>query len=127
MKIGEGASRCSEEQVAKGMDFPPNSLNSIDPATIEIIEVLKDAATGIYGSSGANGVILIITKKCISGKTKMDFNYYSGIARVSIMFDLLNTQEYLKMRREAFKNDGATITVNNARDLLVWDTTKYTD
>jgi TonB-dependent starch-binding outer membrane protein SusC len=103
-------------------------LNSINPSDIESIEVLKDAdATAIYGSRGANGVILITTKKGSSGKTNVDFNFYSGAARVGNKMDLLNRQAYLQMRREAFKNDNTTPTASNARDLLVWDTTRSTD
>ena len=89
-------------------------LNGINPADIESIEVLKDAdATAIYGSRGANGVILITTKKGQRGPTKIDFNYYSGFGNVATKVDLLNTQEYLVMRREAFQNDGIVPTPGN--------------
>ena len=103
-------------------------LNSINPADIESIEVLKDAdATAIYGSRGSNGVILITTKKGKSGQTKIDFNLYSGIAQVPHQMDLLNTSKYTEMRREAFKNDVRVPNVGNSPDLLVWDTTRYTN
>lgn len=105
-----------------------NPLNYINPADIETIDVLKDAdATAIYGSRGANGVILITTKRGKSGKTKVDFSYYSGWGRVASKLDLLNTQEYIAMRNEAFVNDNVTPTVANARDLLVWDQNRQTD
>ncbi len=105
-----------------------NPLSSINPADIESIEVLKDAdATAIYGSRGANGVVLITTKKGKAGKTKIDINVYHGAGEVNQRLDLLNTQQYLEMRREAFANDGATPNTFNAPDLLVWDTTRYTD
>jgi TonB-linked SusC/RagA family outer membrane protein len=103
-------------------------LNFINPSDIESIDVLKDAdATAIYGSRGANGVVLITTKKGKSGKSKVDINLYSGIGKVSKFLDLMNTQQYLQMRREAFNNDGVTPTAINAPDLLTWDTTSYTD
>ncbi len=112
---------------------PPNTtsgispFNSINPSEIESIEVLKDAdATAIYGSRGANGVVLITTKKGKSGKTRLAVNVYSGINRVTRTPAMLNTQQYLEMRREAFKNDGVIPTVTNAPDLLIWDTTRYT-
>jgi len=105
-----------------------NPLNNINPEDIESIEILKDAdATAIYGSRGANGIILITTKKGKPGKTNVDVNFYAGIAKVPHMMDLLNTQEWLEMRHEAYNNDGRTPTGFVARDLLQWDTTRYTD
>ena len=101
---------------------------SINPADIESIEVLKDAdATAIYGSRGANGVILVTTKRGKPGKTKFDLNAYEGINEVTRHWDMLNTSEYLQVRREAFKNDGIRMTTANAPDLLVWDTTRSTN
>ncbi|WP_316787789.1 SusC/RagA family TonB-linked outer membrane protein [Pedobacter frigoris] len=103
-------------------------FNNINPEDIESIDVLKDAdATAIYGSRGANGVILITTKKGKEGKTKLTGNVYTGVGKLTRSMRYLNTQEYLSMRREAFKNDGIEPTVENAPDLLVWDTTRYTD
>jgi TonB-linked SusC/RagA family outer membrane protein len=105
-----------------------NPLSYINPSDIESIEVLKDAdATSIYGARGANGVVLITTKKGKIGKTKIDANVYTSFGKVTRMMDLLNTQQYLEMRREAFNNDGTIPTRGNARDLFRWDTTRYTD
>lgn len=101
---------------------------SINPADIESIEVLKDGdATSIYGSRGANGVILVTTKKGKVGNTKFDINIQQGINKVTKYYDMLTTSQYLAMRREAFQNDGVTPTTGNAPDLLVFDTTRYTD
>ncbi len=111
-------------------------LNLINPADIESIEVLRDAdATSIYGSRGANGVILITTKKGQSGKTKFSANVYRGSSRVTRTMEMLNTEQYLQMRREAIANEGAvpnttttsTANAGYAPDLLLWDTTQYTD
>jgi len=127
--------------VIDGVPFPSSSLttsggggtitspfNNINPYDIESIEVLKDAeATSIYGSRGANGVILITTKRGKSGKEQINLNTYYGFGKILKKMPLLNTQQYLMMRREAFANDGVTPTTSNARDLLVWDTTRYTD
>ena len=105
-----------------------SALNSINPNDIESIEVLKDAdATAIYGAKGANGVILITTKKGKIGETKADVSVYSGFSRITRSMTMMNTEQYLTMRREAFKNDNETMTTNNAYDLLAWDTTRYTD
>lgn len=110
-----------------GNGFDP--LSTINPANIESIEILKDAdATSIYGSRGANGVILITTKKGSSnGKTNFEISSYAGKGNVSNFLKLLNTQQYLQMRREAFKNAGATPQSWDGYDLLQWDTTRYTD
>jgi TonB-dependent starch-binding outer membrane protein SusC len=105
-------------------------LNGVNPADIESIEILKDAdATAIYGSRGANGVVLITTKKGKAGKTKVDINFYSGVGKVARKMDLMNTRQYLDMRYEAFRNDGIDWALPDvsAFDLKVWDTTRYTD
>jgi TonB-linked SusC/RagA family outer membrane protein len=103
-------------------------FNLINPADIESIEVLKDAdATAIYGSRGANGVILISTKKGKPGKLNLSANMYSGQSRVTRTMALLNTPQYVAMRREAFANDGILPNGTNAPDIMVWDTSSYTD
>lgn len=103
-------------------------FNSVIPSDIESIEILKDAdATAIYGSRGANGVVIITTKKGRSGKTSLGATFQSGLSKTSRSVNLLPLAEYRKMRREAFANDGITPTTANAYDLLVWDSTRYTD
>ncbi len=105
-----------------------NPFSTINPNDVESIEVLKDgAATAIYGSRGANGVILITTKKGTAGKTKFEVNVATGVAQVGHMMKLLNTNDYLAMRRQAFKNDNRIPTTANAADLLLWDTTRNVD
>jgi TonB-linked SusC/RagA family outer membrane protein len=84
-------------------------LNSINPDNIESIEVLKDAdATSIYGSRGANGVVLITTKKGKAGKTKFSLAASTGTGKVTRFLNLMDTSQYLDMRRKAFVNDGIT-------------------
>ena len=110
---------------ANGVQSP---FSTINPADIERIDVLKDAdATSIYGSRGANGVILITTKKGKVGATRFDFNGYTGGSRVVNQLDMLNTQQYLQMRKEAFANDNAPITPEKAPDLLTWNANDYTN
>ncbi|MBS1781013.1 MAG: SusC/RagA family TonB-linked outer membrane protein [Bacteroidetes bacterium] len=121
------SSSLSDQYLSAYITGGGNPLDNIDPSSIESIEVLKDAdATSIYGSRGANGVVLITTKKGQAGKTRVDINAYSAIASVGHMLKLLNTQQYLQMRHEAFANDGATPQVSDY-DILSWDTTRYTD
>lgn len=103
-------------------------FNLLNPADIESIEVLKDAdATAIYGSRGANGVILITTRKGKAGNTRVDANVSSGVGNVTHMIPLMNTQQYLAMRHEAFQNDGLSPQSGYDFDLLNWDTTRYTN
>ena len=72
-----------------------NPLTSLNPADIESIEVLKDAsATAIYGSRGANGVILITTKRGKSGKTSVTASASFTIANASKLLDMINLEEY---------------------------------
>lgn len=114
-----------------GLGQPGQGLspfNSLNPADIESIEILKDAdATTIYGSRGANGVILITTKKGKAGKTRFEINTYSGAGKVTRMMDLLNTQQYLQIRHQAFTNDG---TLPSSTDYDIngrWDSTRFTN
>jgi TonB-linked SusC/RagA family outer membrane protein len=104
-------------------------FNALNPDDIESIEVLKDAdATAIYGSRGANGVILITTKKGKAGNTKVDVDLSQGDGQVTRTMDLLNTQQYLQIRRQAYANDGITTIPANAYDLNgTWDPTRYTN
>jgi TonB-dependent starch-binding outer membrane protein SusC len=103
-------------------------FNNLNPADIESIEVLKDAdATAIYGSRGANGVILINTKKGKAGRTQFDLNAFSGAGKVTRMLHLLNTPQYLEMRNEGFGNDGFTPGPTDYDVNGVWDTTRYTN
>jgi len=105
-----------------------NPFSFINPADIESIDVLKDAdATAIYGSRGANGVILVTTKKGKSGQTRINANVQSGWGKVSRMLKLLDRRQYLDMRYEAFKNDHASPNPNSDYDLTAWDTTRSTD
>ncbi|MEA1849894.1 SusC/RagA family TonB-linked outer membrane protein [Chryseobacterium sp. MHB01] len=103
-------------------------FTTIDPAIIESIDVLKDAdATAIYGSRGANGVILITTKKGMAGKTNVTARIDQGILSAPRGMELMNTGQYLDMRREAFSNSGITPTNANAPDLTLWDSKRNTD
>ena len=108
-------------------------FNGLNPADIESIEVLRDAdATAIYGSRGGNGVILITTKKGKAGRATVNVNLNDGESVIGHTMPMMNTTQYLQMRRQAFANDG--LAPNNtpfdpafAPDLTVFDTTRNTD
>ncbi|RZM23557.1 MAG: SusC/RagA family TonB-linked outer membrane protein, partial [Pedobacter sp.] len=104
-------------------------LSTINPNNIESIEILKDAdATAVYGSRGANGVILITTKRSSNRaeRTDVDISVYRGTGRIANKLELLNTEQYLEMRREGLDNAG--VSVNDFDyDLKYWDPNSYTD
>lgn len=78
-----------------GNGQPSNVLASINPSDIESMEILKDAsATAIYGSRGANGVIIITTKRGKSGQSNVNFDAYYGVQRLSKKIDVLNAYDY---------------------------------
>lgn len=119
----------SDQQTSTSIIGNGNPLTSINPDDIASIEVLKDAdATAIYGSRGANGVVLITTKKGKSGKTTFTFLTNNSIGSVTKMMDLMNTEQYITMRKKAFANDGITTYPYNAYDVNgTWDENRYTD
>lgn len=85
-----------------------NPLASINPSDIESIEVLKDvSASAIYGSRGANGVIIVTTKNGKRGRIKVDYGYSIGISNVRKTLDLLNAEQwgnlYLDLATDAQK------------------------
>jgi TonB-linked SusC/RagA family outer membrane protein len=86
-----------------------NPLTFLNPNDIESIEVLKDAAaTGIYGSRGANGVVLITTKRGKKQGLSLDLNVRLGTSQAAAKPNMMSTDEYLQMRQEAWENDGGT-------------------
>jgi len=101
--LGGGNVTIKGQQITLG----GSPLNFINPSDIESIDVLKDAdATAIYGSRAANGAILITTKKGVAGDIKVTANVQNGWGRVTRKLELMNSDQYLEMRREALKNDG---------------------
>lgn len=122
-----------------------NSFQDINPNDIQSLEVLKDASsTAIYGSRGANGVILITTKRGSSGKPKISVNSYYGVSSVSEYPRYMNTQEYRAWRREANRkitlaginpngtwtseaNDGLLFSAEEQRNIANGISTDYSD
>jgi TonB-linked SusC/RagA family outer membrane protein len=108
-------------------------LNNINPSDIESITVLKDAdATSIYGSRGANSVILIKTKSAETGATRFNVHVQNGQSRIATGPQLLSLNEYLSMRKEAFQRAGQVPSSdpNNsyyAPDLTLYDQTTSTN
>jgi TonB-dependent starch-binding outer membrane protein SusC len=84
-----------------------NPLATINPYDIESVEILKDAAaTGIYGSRGANGVILITTKRGRKKGLSVDLTVRGGLSTPTARPNMLETPDYLQLYQEAWENDG---------------------
>ena len=91
------------------IDGVPNEdgMSNINPNDIESIDVLKDAsATAIYGARGANGVVLITTKKGTKGKATLNYEFAYGIQNPSKKVDLLGSADYQMLMNEMAANAG---------------------
>lgn len=85
--------------------FPMSDINHLSPNDIESIEILKDAsACAIYGSRGANGVVVITTKKGKAGDLKVNVNAYYGIEHLASKPTMLNSSQYAELSNLAYKN-----------------------
>ncbi len=103
-----------------------NPLNNINPNDIESIEVLKDASSAaIYGSRGANGVVIITTKTGKAGRTKVDVNYEFGISKVTRKIDMMNAHEWIEFETAARNNTYATDLKSNPNLTRTSSYTKY--
>jgi TonB-linked SusC/RagA family outer membrane protein len=92
-----------------------NPLNDFNPSDIASVEVLKDAAaTAIYGSRGANGVVLITTKRGKSGKTTISYNGYVGVTQPFSKFPMMNGAEFADLKREASRRSPLNVTGRTA-------------
>ncbi|MCB0589042.1 MAG: TonB-dependent receptor plug domain-containing protein, partial [Phaeodactylibacter sp.] len=86
---------------------PVNPLADLNPNDIESITILKDAsAASVYGSRGANGVILITTKRGASDKTKVNVGYYKGFSNITSVPEMMNAREFVRFLNVAAENDG---------------------
>ncbi len=82
-------------------------LSTINPNDIESVDILKDAsATAIYGARGANGVVLITTKRGKNGPTRVQFDGYTGIQNITKKIDLLNASQFAQLENEIYNNNG---------------------
>ncbi len=87
--------------------FPMSDISYLNPNDIKNIEILKDAsATAIYGSRGANGVVIITTKSGQTGNVKISVDAYYGFENIAANHDMLNAAQYQQLVNEAYKNAG---------------------
>ena len=101
--------------------MPIEKMNSdINPEDILSMEVLKDASsTAIYGSRGANGVVMITTKRGRTGDTVLEYNGYVGVSSLRKKLDLLGKDDYIAMVNEVSQNDGNGIAITPEQAALL--------
>lgn len=84
-----------------------SNIQDINPNDIESMEILKDASsTAIYGSRGANGVVIVTTKKGKAGQARVSVNSYAGVSKVDRYPSVMNLEQWVKLRREAYRTTG---------------------
>lgn len=87
--------------VIDGYPMESSAFALVNPSDIESIQVLKDASsTAIYGSRGSNGVVIVTTKKGISGPPTISYNSYVGVQQVAKKIDMMNSREYLEFFKD---------------------------
>jgi TonB-linked SusC/RagA family outer membrane protein len=110
-----------------------SGMADLNPEDIEKIDILKDAsATAIYGSRGANGVIIVSTKKGEAGKFTISYDGYFGYRAPTNLPDMMNGSEYVQWRTDLFTNQGKSIDRSNTEFFTAeeWeriDNGNYTD
>lgn len=103
-----------------------NALAGLNPQDIQSIEVLKDASTtAIYGTRGANGVVLITTKRGQPGKSTINLNVWTGFAEPTKTVDLISSREWVDIKNEARVNAGLAPRADN--EYFGWDGQTDTD
>lgn len=113
--------------------FPVSSANMVNLTDIETIDVLKDAsATAIFGSRGANGVVIVTTKRGKAGKSKVSYEGSFGIQQLRKKFDMANASEYMQLMNIQQQNDFGTEyfskeEINNAGEGTDWQDLVYRD
>lgn len=114
--------------VVDGFPLEDANNNSINPADIESIEILKDAsATAIYGARGANGVIIITTKRGKQGPTIISYNNYFGLQQVRKKMELMSPYEFIRYQLEIDPAATATAYFTNGKDLESYRNVKGLD
>lgn len=119
---GDRASNASQTRPLVVIDgVQGRSMDEIDPNDIASLSVLKDASAAIYGSSAANGVILITTKSGQEGKPKLNYQFYQGFMTPTVIPDVTNSAEYATMLSEYQVANGKARTYTDADIALFAD------
>lgn len=93
--------------VIDGVQSTMEVMNTLDPNEIQSVSVLKDAsATAVYGVQGANGVVIVTTRRGTVGTPKINVSYRFGITELATQLEMLDSYRYALLRNEAIMNDG---------------------
>lgn len=110
--LSGGDTQTGGQDFGFGTSQARNPLNFINPSDIASMDVLKDAsATAIYGSRGANGVVIITTKKGAQGKGMLTYDYSHSFSTISKRYDLLDGPAFLEASKR-FKDEAAIAEIN---------------
>ncbi|HMJ67625.1 MAG TPA: TonB-dependent receptor [Cyclobacteriaceae bacterium] len=111
--------------VIDGIPVTGDALNSINPSDIVSMDVLKDASsTAIYGSRGANGVIIVTTKRGTPGQVKINYNSSYGIQKIMKYPNLMNGEEFAEYKRESRRSIGQYDDNNPNADAILFHPTE---
>ncbi|MFV0346687.1 MAG: SusC/RagA family TonB-linked outer membrane protein [Bacteroidales bacterium] len=125
MEMNSSSSFYDSNVDENGSTPPPSPLSMINPNDIESINILKDAsASAIYGSRGANGVIIITTKKGRAGTSIIQLDVGTTMSKLRNKIDVLNSQQWTQLYDEAAVNDGLDPIYGDPSDLSTYE--KYT-
>ena len=90
--------------------IPSSNVSNLNPSDIESLDILKDASTAaIYGARGANGVVIVTTKRGKSGPVKVSFETSYGVQNVPKKFDMLNSRQYMDFVNASSIENGGTL------------------
>lgn len=93
--------------VVDGIPLQETGIDNLNPNDIESVDILKDAsATAIYGSRGANGVILVTTKRGSAGSLQLEYNGSMTVSTLQDRLEMMNSAEYIDYVRQSFINQG---------------------
>lgn len=103
--------------VVDGIPLAAGGIEAINPSDIESIDVLKDAsATAIFGSRGANGVIMVTTKRGKEGSLSLNYMAVTTVENMADRTEMMNAAEYVEFRRDAYRRNGQYPTVPTLAD-----------
>ena len=122
---GSGSITASNEPlyVVDGFPLMDGNINDLNPSDIESMEILKDASsTAIYGSRGANGVVMITTKKGKSGTKNLSVNTSVGVQIPGRLANLISGEDFINFMNAGYKNQGSNVPFPNNPSTYATDT-----
>ena len=122
---GSGSITASNEPlyVVDGFPLMDGNISDLNPSDIESMEILKDASsTAIYGSRGANGVVMITTKKGKSGTKNLSVNTSVGVQMPGRLANLISGEDFINFMNAGYKNQGSNMPFSNTSSTYTTDT-----